>query len=251
MINFAIVICSSNARAQFLPVFKYYMRKHLVGSEFCRCYVIGCTREIKIPGIIDCKSNSSEQSPWSQRVLDGLAQVKEKNILLLTEDILFLPHSTGVTIHYVFNKFIADKLRYLRLDSFPRPKKDGHELYGNISKYSIYRVSLQPSFWRKDYLCSLMVANENIWQFELNGSRRSREDMGIMSLRTRLFPYSEVIAKGTISRKGALLVREMGHKIPIDIRQRSYLEESFINIKNIVISLADRALVNSKKFTGF
>lgn len=63
----------------------------------------------------------------------------------------------------------------LRLVPMPGPDIVIEEsILGIISKEAPYRVSTQGAVWRKDILAALLKKGESAWEFELNGTKRSR-----------------------------------------------------------------------------
>jgi hypothetical protein len=67
-------------------------------------------------------------------------------------------------------------LNYIRLLSFPQPDYDYPEdpRLGLIARNGPYRTSVQISFWRREVFRDLIVPGESVWQFEINGTQRSR-----------------------------------------------------------------------------
>lgn len=250
MKDFAIVVCSSDLRLEFIPTFLHYLRANLSPEECEKVYLAGCTKAISFPGMHVLPSHATADAPWSRRILDSIASINEENILLLTEDILFLPNKGGVTIARLYEHFLRDQLKVLRIDSFPMPEPGAHSLYAPVSKFSIHRISLQPSFWNTRYLQTLLREDESIWEFELRGSRRSRQDDGVCALRHNLIPYREVIAKGYLSVAGVQLLRLAKKPKPADLMIRGPVTEfvKFARLK--VVMTAALLLKNQKKFTG-
>jgi len=213
MTQFAIVICSSDARADFIPITLDYLRNAFGENVDGRVYLVGITKEIRILDLISLVFDGANTEPWSTRIRDGIERVKDDNILLITEDILFVPQEqkTGHSIEDIFAVFKNDELDVLRLDSFPPPIRNGSQIYGFLAEDTIYRVSLQPSFWKKNFLLSCMQPNETIWDFEILASQRSVSSAKVASLKSRLIPYEEVITRGQLSRAGQRLLTASGH----------------------------------------
>lgn len=252
MKDFAIVVCSSDQRLEFIPIFQHFLNANLSPEEREKVYLAGCTntRAISFSGIHVLPFDGTADSPWSRRILDSIASINEENILLLTEDILFLPNKGGVTIALLYENFVRDQLKVLRIDSFPSPEAGPCSLYGPVSKFSIHRVSLQPSFWHKPYLQTLLRQDESIWEFELRGSRRSRQDDGVFALRHNVVPYREVIAKGCLSVAGSQLLKQAKKPKPADLRQRGLVAEFAILARLKALMMTAQLLKNQKKFTG-
>jgi len=250
MKDFAIVVCSSNQRLDFIPVFQHFLSLNLSSQERSQVYLLGCTKRIEVTGITVLPTSFSEHAPWSQRILEGLREINEENIFFITEDILFLNNESSITLESLYEQFIREKMMMLRIDSFPQPEFSGNRLYGPVSKFSLYRVSLQPSFWQRQYLISLLRESESIWEFELRGSRRSRAENRIFSLRKNFIPYKEVISRGFLSRQGMRLLREAGLKAPSTLQQRGLLSDMLISIRILIIRVIAHSLRSQKKYSG-
>ena len=187
-----------------------------------KLYAVGITKHIQIEGVTLLPSSLDENAFWSNRVIDGLSQIKEKNILFLTEDILFTQNKSNVSFDEIFDLFIANQFDYLRLSPFPAPTKKLTKLYGEVSPYIIHRVSMQPSLWKYEFLMSIIKKNESIWEFEVKGSRRSRISNKIMALNSYFIPYEEVISRGKITRKGNNLLKSENLHNQINFELHTY-----------------------------
>jgi hypothetical protein len=55
-----------------------------------------------------------------------------------------------------------------------------------------------------------MIEGETPWEFEVNGSRRSRSDSTFFCANRPLLNYEEVIGRGRVTRKGSRLIRSAG-----------------------------------------
>ncbi len=250
MKDFAIVVCSSNQRLDFIPIFQHFLSLNLSSQERSQVYLLGCTKRIELAGITVLPTSFSENAPWSRRILEGLREINEEIIFFITEDILFLNNESSITLESLYEQFIREKMMMLRIDSFPQPECSSNRLYGPISKFSLYRVSLQPSFWQRQYLISLLRESESIWEFELRGSRRSRSENRIFSLRKNFIPYKEVISRGFLSRQGMRLLREAGLKAPSTLQQRGLVSDMLISIRISIIRVIAYILRSQKKYSG-
>lgn len=247
MNQLAIVICTSNNYANLIDIFLYFFRKNFKTDMEVKLYAVGITKHIQIEGVVCLPSSLDENAFWSNRVIDGLSQIKEKNILFLTEDILFTKSNKNISFDEIFDIFISNEFDYLRLSPFPAPTKKLTKLYGEVSPYIIHRVSMQPSLWKYDFLMSIIKKNESIWEFEVKGSRRSRRSNKIMALNNYLMPYEEVISRGKITRKGSSLLKNEGLKF--DIKKQSFVEHGGKYFYKVLVSLLIKLF--NRKYTGF
>ena len=239
MNRFSIVICSSDARTDFLPITLHYIRSSFRQLLPRAVYVVGITKKCSIPEATLLRFDGPNTEPWSTRIRYGIEQIEADNVLLITEDILFLPQPSTArhSIADVFSVFANHDLDVLRLDNFPPAIGNKTQIYGLLHEDTIYRVSLQPSFWKKDFLLSCMQPNETIWDFEILASQRSISSTKVASLKSRLIPYEEVITRGKISRVGRRLAAKSGHH-HLALPTRSIHEENLIAIRKWIIGVS-------------
>jgi len=113
---------------------------------------------------------------WSERLLAALSRVHTPYILFLQEDYwLTSPVDTERVEEYV-RVMERDDLSYIRLLAVPPPGLDSPSdpRLGIIARDSGYRTSTQIALWRREVLSELLVPGESVWQFELEGTPRSR-----------------------------------------------------------------------------
>lgn len=114
--------------------------------------------------------------PWSDRIKLALNHIEDISFLLILED-YFLYSSINFTelkrLKSILNndpdigsiKIVNHHNSNLINSSFKDLKI--------IDKFSSYRISLQPTLWKKDFLKDLLIKGENPWHFEILGTFRS------------------------------------------------------------------------------
>ena len=113
---------------------------------------------------------------WSERLLAALSRVHTPYILFLQEDYwLTSPVDTERVREYV-RVMERDDLNYIRFLAVPPPGRDSPSdpRLGIIARDGEYRTSSQIALWRREVLSELLVPGESVWQFELEGTPRSR-----------------------------------------------------------------------------
>ena len=113
---------------------------------------------------------------WSERLLAALSRVHTPYILFLQEDYwLTSPVDTERVQDYV-RLMERDNLSYIRLLAIPPPSRGSASdpRLGIIARDGAYRTSSQIALWRREVLSELLVPGESVWQFELEGTPRSR-----------------------------------------------------------------------------
>lgn len=113
---------------------------------------------------------------WSARMLEALERIATPYVMYFQEDYwINAPVNTARVMSYVG---LMEKygLNYIRLLSKPVPDYDfAHDpRLGVLAEDAEYRTSVQISTWRRQVFLSLIRPHESVWQFEINGTLRSR-----------------------------------------------------------------------------
>ena len=114
---------------------------------------------------------------WSQRMLTALDRLQTPYVMYFQEDYwIMAPVDTARVQEYV-GLMERKGLHYIRLLAKPQPDRDFPDdpRLGIIdAAKGTYRTSVQISLWRREVLRDLLSPEENVWQFELNATERSR-----------------------------------------------------------------------------
>tara|TARA_B100002051_G_C16219062_1_gene384826 strand:+ start:59 stop:490 length:432 start_codon:yes stop_codon:yes gene_type:complete len=88
----------------------------------------------------------------------------------------------------------------LRIVARPSPKKKNKIInnIGKIDRFDKYVISTQAAFWNKNVLINQLKNNENIWEFEINGSKRiQNKKINFFGVYKDILPYKHhVIERG-------------------------------------------------------
>ncbi len=143
---------------------------------------------------------------WSGRLQLCLDRLSSDFVLLLLED-YFL--DAPVSTPDLLDKFAAlGSLGGAQLRLFPMPGPD-QKLervpgVGIIHPRAAYRVSTQAAFWDRKHLQQLVADRESIWDFEWNGSKRSRSfDVRYYATCEPAMHYRQVVERGEWFRGAA------------------------------------------------
>lgn len=112
---------------------------------------------------------------WTHAMQMALTQLQTDFLLLLAEDYwLTDPVDTKSLVDFA-SMMVGNDLDYLLLVPGSQTyRADLNEQLGVFADDSAYRVSLQASIWRIQAFLNLLNGDETIWQFEINGTNRSR-----------------------------------------------------------------------------
>lgn len=176
---------------------------------------------------------------WAGNLLYALEQIDIPYILYAQEDYwLTAPVNNKAILDYaaLLDNGVAD---YIRLYPAPPPTLPfpGDDRLGILDTHAEYRTSLQMALWRKSVLQELLVPGETPWQFEVQGSRRSRvyadrflcvqkRQYGIQYLFT-------AIVNGAWSPLAYEYARQEGIKIPFqDLPNKPCIKKIYSRIRN-------------------
>lgn len=151
---------------------------------------------------------------WTNRVREQILALTTPYVLLMLEDFFLRRPTQTAQILACFASLRSLEGEMLRLVRRPPPDRPvaNHPLIGWIRPGAPYRVSTQATLWRRQTLLDLMRESETIWQFELDGSRRSdRLEQGFYCVWQSVLPYDHhVVERGKWFRHEAWRFRRMG-----------------------------------------
>ena len=107
----------------------------------------------------------------------GLGEVSTPLVLFMHED-YWIDKAVNTSAIRDYARLIAEgEADYIRLFPMPGPNRlSGFDpRLGIVDGDAEYRVSLMASIWRKSVLEDLLIPGESLWQFEDDGSKRSRK----------------------------------------------------------------------------
>ena len=180
--------------------------------------------------------HTGKPADWSTDTRKILSHIPEKYIILLLEDYFLLDRVDQEWLKECIDFTEKNNAAFMRIASF---RKDHEPMYAfdaatyqkrfGITRLDApFRVNLQAGIWNKDDLLALLQDGESPWQFEVNGSIRSRAYkkafLGITESSEKdiisgPIPYlCTAITKGTWMRETIALCKK--EKITIDLSQR-------------------------------
>lgn len=145
---------------------------------------------------------SGDDLSWADSFRAQLRQIPHEYVLILLEDFFFRRHVKTSDV-------VGCLERLIRLDGHvvyltPRPRARGRQSDLGLASVSLdqpYRLSLQSAIWRRETLLKLLAPGESAWQFELNGTQRSRQfETGFYSARANVIPYRGLLVHHVVER---------------------------------------------------
>jgi hypothetical protein len=176
----AVVVMSCDAYSVIWPPFYNFFFKYWSDCPFT-IYNGSNHLSFAHPRVVSLHSDTD--SDWSSVRKAILKQVKEKYVILLLEDYFLNGRPDMELLRKSINCIKKQDGLFLMLSCFPVSHKslweydklDDNPLIGKIRSNQEYRINTQISIWNKELLCDLLKDGESIWEFEINGSKRSNE----------------------------------------------------------------------------
>lgn len=120
---------------------------------------------------------------WSSVRRAILKQVKEKYIIMFLEDYFIYKPIDTATLEMSIEYAKKYDTLFFRLCCFPSSHNSLWKydllketpVFGEVRHNQEYRINTQLGIWNKELLYNLLKEGESIWQFEINGSKRSDE----------------------------------------------------------------------------
>jgi hypothetical protein len=168
--------------------------------------------------------NVGDDISWSDGLIAMLGMIPEEYVIMMLEDFFLRERVDNAKIAMYIRILKKLKGGLLRLAPMPGPDIIIKESkLGIISKEASYRVSTQGAVWRKDVLSALLEKGESAWEFELNGTKRSRHlECNFYGTTTHILTYkNHVVERGKWLPKEARRFRMMN--IGCDFNKRKIM----------------------------
>lgn len=175
---------------------------------------------------------------WSDRLLFALKYIDSEYIILFLEDFFLKSKIENSKVNFFIKYIQINNLNFIRLIKRPNGNKESydHPLLTEIENFSSFRVSTQVGIWKKKILINLIKKNENIWEFELNGTNRSNSLNNFFCVKENVMTYKHhVVERGKWFPWSAFYYRYI-EKVDIDLNKRKIMN-LFESIKWIVNKL--------------
>ena len=154
---------------------------------------------------------------WSRMLLNALESLEESVVILVLDDFFLRRRVDGDALLDLVGYVESGDFDMIRLN--PRPGGNGISVRNNlrlIQDNANYRVSTQAAIWKKSVLIELLLESESPWEFEINGTKRSRGKFRFACVEKSPFPYSHhVVQRGKFFPWAVFLFRIKG----VDIRK--------------------------------
>ena len=136
---------------------------------------------------------------WAARTRQALERITTPLVLYLQEDYFLQAPVDGATVDAMAEEMVrTPEIAHIGLTHFGAVgpfEKTGDDRLWRISRESRYRISTQAGLWRRDHLYSCLRPGENVWMFEIFGTKRAqkRDDLYLTVNRDRFGPGMRVM----------------------------------------------------------
>ncbi len=136
---------------------------------------------------------------WTASFRQYLEQIQSEYVLVLLEDFFLNQPVNSASIQAHLDSLHALNGSVLRL--VPKPGPDillpSHPGVGRLHRDAPYRVSLQAAFWNRMDVLALLRDGESAWEFEWNGTERSRVFPSLfLATEKAALGYEHVVERG-------------------------------------------------------
>jgi|WetSurMetagenome_2_1015567.scaffolds.fasta_scaffold06210_4 hypothetical protein len=147
-----------------------------------------------------------EDISWSSNILLALSGLKAtyKYVLVTLDDLFLAKKVDTITLSLIINSFLEIDGNYISLINNPKFTKKYNQYFGEIEAGALYRPTCVLALWKLSVLEDMVIPSENAWEFERNGSVRSKKYNKFFSVYKSVFIYKNVVVRGKILRKEAI-----------------------------------------------
>lgn len=174
MKDFAIFYRTCDEYSDLWEHFCYFLKKYWPEYNG-RIYVNGENKEFSYPGLNVINLNVGT-CMFSDRIIKGLKQVEETNILLMMDDLFLMGKVDVDAVNEYYQYFIEADLDSLVFRKFPSFIKTVPVKCRNaeiVIPPSVDMYSAQLAFWKKDVFMSFLNPVDGPWEMEWFGAMRA------------------------------------------------------------------------------
>lgn len=232
----AFVVLSCDKYSDLWPIFICFFEKNWSDCPYDKFFITN-NLEVKTNSFSSIKLGNDET--WSIGLLKSLTILEEKYkyVFITLEDLFILKVVDTSYINKSIELFKESDGNYLRFYTKRKPHSKFNEYFGILEKGVPYRQNCVYSFWKIETLKQIISPQENAWEFEKLGTKRSETMAGFYCSTKNCFTISNSIVKGKWVPKELELIKK---QIPNFVPQRNilsardskrlYMQELYFNI---------------------
>tara|TARA_B100000212_G_scaffold328128_1_gene292100 strand:+ start:61 stop:852 length:792 start_codon:yes stop_codon:yes gene_type:complete len=147
---------------------------------------------------------------WSDNVLKCVEKINSKYILLFHDDLFLSKKVENKNLEMLVSRCVSNNWNYLRIHNSPGGNVYIDKSVSEILSESQYRTSVVSAIFKKEILLELLNRNENAWEFEINGSKRSRKYKNFYVVNTEPFSLLNIVIKGRVDPLAMKNAKKLG-----------------------------------------
>jgi hypothetical protein len=150
---------------------------------------------------------------WSTTISRAISGLKHSHLMFWIDDAFLSGDVSNKKIESLFNFSIETGSQFLRLRPNPTPLLWLNNEIGVLSKDAAYRVSLFATIWTVEMLNQILRPGESAWQFEVDGTERSRVFDQFYCTKEEVFSYLHGVERGVWILPTANKLKRLGYSI--------------------------------------
>ena len=163
---------------------------------------------------------------WSYGLNVALESLRNQYdyVFTMVEDYFFFEKVDSAYVSRMFDSFIASDGNFLSLFKLPSRLSRYNEYFGELENNIPYRHSCGFTLWKVSTLIDLLDVNENAWEFEIYGVRRSFNYSGFFAS-WKYYRTMNLVVKGRLVPSEYRRLKKCLPGIEIKRSRISYFEE--------------------------
>jgi hypothetical protein len=174
-----------------------------------------------------------EDKTWSMGLQTALSALKDRYeyVLITLEDLFLTNNVDNECLMRCVDEFLNKDGIYLRLYSLRKIHKADGQYIERIKHNIPYRHNCVYALWKIAILQNVLVSNENAWEFEKVGAKRTATMNGFFHANKKHFIFTNVIIKGKWRKEALIQIQNILPDIAINRQIFTDAEEKRFNIR--------------------
>lgn len=157
---------------------------------------------------------------WSSTIASALEKIDHSHLLFWIDDAFLSKHVRTPDIEALYALMIELDGNFLRLRPNPLPERKHNSEIGILAPEAAYRVTLFATIWKISALKKILAPGESAWEFEIQGTERSRSMDGFYTVLKETFGYLHGVERGVWILPTAKALEAKGYNLDYRFRQR-------------------------------
>ena len=204
----AILVLGRDQTSKLVYLTSYFMDKYWSDRKF---RLVLCT-QTSVPGGVnyDQVICAGAETVWSDRLKIAVKAIQAEYILFTSEDFFLKDFVEPGLMESYLEKMDSEKIvSAIKLTPSKNFIEKYDDQYNCIKKGAPYRVCVQPTIFKRDYLLALAEKNYTPWQFEVDGSEYSSLLEGeVLVVRKNEYNCVHAWGKGAWTREAVSLFKK-------------------------------------------